>query len=200
MKKLITTLCLTALVTGAFAQGLVKFSNSATTLVTDSVLGSTTPAGAGQYFYGVFTAPEGTTDPFAFTFSGTYATNSVAGRFQGGLNTGIAVTGWAAGDTKSYFVAGWNAGMGHDYKPLWLEELLNNAAGDSGVFGISAIGVGVAGGTDPLGNSLPALVLFGASPSIATGFSLQPIPVPEPTTMALAGLGAAALLIFRRRK
>jgi hypothetical protein len=31
-----------------------------------------------------------------------------------------------------------------------------------------------------------------------TGFALQP--VPEPTTLALGGLGAAALLMFRRRK
>jgi len=43
----------------------------------------------------------------------------------------------------------------------------------------------------------------GADPVIADmsgmqGFSVQP--VPEPSTFALAGLGAAALLIFRRRK
>lgn len=31
-------------------------------------------------------------------------------------------------------------------------------------------------------------------------FSIAVIPIPEPSTMALAGLGAAALLIFRRRK
>jgi hypothetical protein len=49
----------------------------------------------------------------------------------------------------------------------------------------------------------------GASPPItpvaftygATGFNgLVLAPIPEPSTFALAGLGAAALLIFRRRK
>ena len=32
------------------------------------------------------------------------------------------------------------------------------------------------------------------------GFSLTFVPVPEPSMFALAGLGAAALVIFRRRK
>jgi hypothetical protein len=33
-----------------------------------------------------------------------------------------------------------------------------------------------------------------------TGISAQIIPVPEPSTFVLAGLGAAALTIARRRK
>jgi hypothetical protein len=36
------------------------------------------------------------------------------------------------------------------------------------------------------------------SPTALQGFSVQP--VPEPATFALAGIGAAALMIFRRRK
>jgi hypothetical protein len=38
------------------------------------------------------------------------------------------------------------------------------------------------------------------SSSTYQGFVVTAVPVPEPTTFALAGLGSAALLIFRRRK
>ena len=41
--------------------------------------------------------------------------------------------------------------------------------------------------------------MAGTSPGMWTG-SLLLTPVPEPTTIALGGLGAAALLLFRRRK
>lgn len=41
--------------------------------------------------------------------------------------------------------------------------------------------------------------VFGTASATSWG-SLTMIPVPEPTSMALAGLGAASLLIFRRRK
>jgi hypothetical protein len=57
------------------------------------------------------------------------------------------------------------------------------AAGNSGPFNVSAIG-----GTQ---NSAPTL----------TGLqSFNLYFIPEPTTFALAGLGASATLIFRRRK
>jgi hypothetical protein len=43
--------------------------------------------------------------------------------------------------------------------------------------------------------------MFGTTPGTTVqGFMLNTVPVPEPSTFALAGLGAAALLIFRRRK
>jgi hypothetical protein len=42
----------------------------------------------------------------------------------------------------------------------------------------------------------PSATLIGLN-----AFQLSPVvPVPEPTTLALGGLGAAALLLFRRRK
>lgn len=195
MKKLALTLCAVAFATAAFAQGTVKFSNTSTSLVSDS--GTATAGAAGSYYYGLLIAPVGTVNLGTFTFSGVYATNTVAGRFQGGLNTGITVPGWAAGTDRAYFVAGWSAALGHDYNASWLA---GTYAGTPGMFGYSAIGSGTAGGTDALGNPIPVLSLWGPAPALASGFNMTLIPVPEPTTMALAGLGAAALLIFRRRK
>jgi hypothetical protein len=47
-----------------------------------------------------------------------------------------------------------------------------------------------------MGTSFTAAATFGAG--LFSGFAL--VAVPEPSTMVLAGLGAASLLLFRRRK
>ena len=192
MKKLAVMLCLSALTTGAFAQGLVNFFNTAGTLVSTGQPGNTAALAAGNpgnYYFGLLTAPAGTTDPTKFTFSGAYGTNQTfAGRFTGG--GGVAVTGWGAGVTMAFEVAGWSKGLGATFQSSWLTSLPSG-------FGLSPIGSGAAGGSTPTG-TLPNFNLFGGS-GLTSGFNI-PVAVPEPTSMALAGLGAAALLIFRRRK
>lgn len=194
MKKLAAILCLSALATGAFAQGLVSFLNTAGTLA--SANGVATTGAAGTYYFGLFTAPRDSTDPLAFTFSGLYATNqTTAGRFNGGVNR--QVTGWAPGETRSILVRGWSADLGHDWNPIWLTGVFPGATATS-VFGTTVIApAGVAGGFDGTAN-LPSLSIFGGAQGIPSGFNM-PL-VPEPTSLALAGLGAAAMLIFRRRK
>jgi len=192
MKKLAAILCLSALTTGAFAQGLVTFANSATTLISATVNGTSAniSGAAGAYYFGLLIAPAGTVDPTKFTFSGNYGTNfnNVApGRFTGGA--GITVAGWAPGVTMAYEVAGWAGSLGNTFQSSWLTT-------KPGGFGLSGIGSGAAGGGSPV--PAPALPLFGGT-GLTSGFNI-PASVPEPTSMALAGLGAAALLIFRRRK
>lgn len=194
MKKLALIGCLSALAVGASAQGLVKFSNGTTTLVSyPGPLFRTTDPGPG-FYYGLFTAPLGTTDPLAFTFAGIYATNTLAttgGRFQGGPNTGVAVAGWAGGESRSFEVIGWSASLGSTWNNVWLVNP------PTAPFGISAIGQGMAGGTDSLGNPLPALVLFGAAPAITSGFILG---IPEPASTTFAALGLFLLLVRQARK
>jgi hypothetical protein len=191
MKKLAAILCLSAMATGAFAQGVVIFNNSPATLVSSQNPGQTATAisgAAGSFFFGLLTSATGA--PGSFTFANLYATNSgaAAGRFIGGT---VGVTGWAAGTTMSYEVAGWTSALGTTFNPAWL------TTHPGGFFGTSVVGSGVAGGTTAGGQSFPTLPLFGGT-GIGTGFVLTG--VPEPSSMALAGLGAAALLIFRRRK
>lgn len=191
MKKLAAILCLAALATGAYAQGTVTFANNPSTLI--SYGGTVLPSGAGgSYSFALLTATSGTLDPLAFSFGNLIATNqNAAGRMTAGI--AAVAAGWAPGETKSFLAVGWVTSLGATWNPAWLTADL--VTGKQPGFGISAIGIGSAGG-GPTG--LPALVCFGAAPSITTGFNI--VPVPEPTTMALAGLGAAALLIFRRRK
>jgi hypothetical protein len=208
MKKLVTTLCLAALATGAFAQGLVKFQNSTATSITQKLLDGTiiaTPNAPQGFYYALLMAVEGEANPHVFSFAGVLATNTgTAGRLQGGSLLGVQTTGWTPGSTKSFLVVGWSSDQGAAFNQAWM-ALGNVDTGNGlfagtpgGWFGVSKIGTGAAGGTDPItGGSLPALAVFGAAPSLTTGFTL--VPVPEPATMALAGL-AAALLIFRRRK
>jgi hypothetical protein len=191
MKKLAAILCLSALTTGAFAQGLVTFNNGVTSLITSGAAGSMAnlaAGSAGSYYFALLTSPS---SAGPFTFAGVYATNTAgAGKIAGGT---VPVTGWAPGATMSYEVAGWSASLGTTWTPGWL---IGNFA-TAGFFGISAVATGTAGGGSPV--PAPAWNIFGGSG--LTGFNLSPVaPVPEPTSMALAGLGAAALLIFRRRK
>lgn len=199
MKKLAVAICLSALTTGAFAQGLVNFANNASTLISSGSTGNTAVLAAGNpgaFYFGLLIAPAGTTDPTKFTFTGNYGTNQTfAGRFTGG--GGITVNGWAPGATMAYEVAGWSAGLGATFQSSWLTS---SPATATEVFGLSVIGTGQAGGAGPTG-PLPNWNIFGGT-GITSGFNLAPggAPVPEPTSMALAGLGAAALLIFRRRK
>jgi hypothetical protein len=199
MKKLAAILCLSALTTGAFGQGLVTFLNTSTTLSSATVNGTSaaTSGAPGAYFYALLLAPAGTTDPKAFTFpvGGLYATNiAAAGRFNGGAN--LTAAGWAAGTSMSYEIAIWSSSLGHDFVPGWLQGQFGTA---SGVFGLSSIATGISGGAGSPAS--PAYNLFGGATGISTGFNANPTgAVPEPTSMALAGLGAAALLIFRRRK
>lgn len=207
MKKLAVTLCLAALTTGAFGQGLVKFANSATTLV--SADGAVTAASATPtFYYALLSAPLGSTDYHTFVFAGVYATNTTAttgGRLQGGSLLGVTTdNSWAPATSRAFYIAGWSADNGNVFNPQWITSgtvlpALGGFRGTpGGLFGLSAIGAGMAGGTDPVTQqTYPALALF-AGTTIASGFNM--VSVPEPTTMALAGLGAAALVIFRRRK
>jgi len=229
MKKLAVTLCLSAVAVSAFAQGTVNYLNGPTTLIStnSSALssGGTGPTAttAGGFFYALFTAPTTTTSigsisellSGGWTFSGLYAANTAAttgGRFTGG--GGVATSqGWAAGVSQSYVILGWSAGLGAQNTNIlarlngatlsggmWSGGGLTGA--DNGQFiGLSPIGNGAAGGG---ASGFPAFGLFGAPSGqgnpIQTGYSLYVVNVPEPTTFALAGLGAAALVIFRRRK
>jgi hypothetical protein len=198
MKKLAAILCLSALTTGAFAQGTVSFANGVSTLISYSPTGTaqTLPASpVGSYYFGLLI---GSAAAGPFTFSGVIATNTAAGSKLGPPTYTPVVNGWTAQTSMFFEVAGWSASLGTTFKSGWL---VNNAPaapnapvwGGNGFFGLSNVGSGTSGG-----GVTPPLPVFGGTG--VSGFDLSPVGVPEPTSMALAGLGAAALLIFRRRK
>lgn len=186
MKKLLAVFCLCAMTSAGFAQGLINFFNNANTLVSVGVVGPFiwTP---GSYYFALLTSSVGAN---TFTFANVYGTNqAAAGRFTGGAN--VQVAGWAPGTARDFEVFGWSQGLGPTFNPAWL----NNPP--SGLWGISAIGTGQAGGFNGVG-TLPNLNIFGGATGIQTGFTIG-IVVPEPSAASLAVAGVVVFLIFQRR-
>jgi len=137
----------------------------------------------------------------------------VAGRLTGNNADGgaaVQVNGGAytaAGGTADFAIVGWSANIGSDWTAAaagfrgfaangtWTISNPNMPGGSSNVwFGVSIVANDIV--LQPLAASYNSV--FGAA--AIPGMNLSAVPVPEPTMIALAGLGAAALVIFRRRK
>jgi hypothetical protein len=229
MKKLALILTLSGLAATSFGQGFVNFANvsgneNVSTNTTLYINGNATGGGAGPglvtgsggahfgYYYALLAQAYSGSGPTVattigtllstgWTYTGAWGTNALGGgRIAGGANTqttaGMPTTG---NPPNQFIIAGWSSNLGTDWATVsgqLATSGLNGAwtlsSGVGGVFGISSVGTG-------LGAASPPEAIFDA-PGIATGFTLYEVPVPEPSTMALAGLGGLAVLLFRRRK
>jgi len=205
MKKLLSILALAGSVTLGYSQGLVTFSTISGTYAVSTnnsgTIGKTSTA-AGGYYYALLTqtytgAASSTisANPLnGWTFSGAYATNSPV--IAGGVNGGTAaIAGWVPGTTEYVEIVGWSSNLGS----TWAQISAQAASGDwtaSGYYGYSAVGYIASGGAGtPAGPSNPLFTPTG----IPGGFDLVAT-VPEPTTIALIGIGGLGLAMIRRRK
>jgi len=225
MKKLAVTLSLLAVAAGAFAQGSVSMNNTTTTLFrTNSVgaggtAGSAVSSAGGPFIYAVLTAPSTVTTVDASLQALLSSPWSDTG--LQGANTGLAgressasttANNWAIGQTNSFIVVGWSSNEGASWAAV--SGKLTGAQFSGGVWsggglvnggflGATTVSFSQSGGVTTAG-TIPAPALFG------TGASAQGNPIttstdlfvvaPEPTSFALIGFGAAAMMIFRRRK
>jgi len=213
MKKLVGILAISALAVSAFAQGQIAVANTGTELVQQwanpsGTSYSSVAANGGMIQF--FAAADGTAfnplgavgatgfTPAYTTLAGFLAANTgwgayntaaiapIAGRFNAGT---VTVSPLAAGGNIEYVVIGWTGAS------ATLDAAL--ATGSGAYIGESSLYKGIATGnptTTPPGSP----TLMNAS---FTGVILAPTSsIPEPSTFALAGLGAAAMLILRRRK
>lgn len=216
MKKLTTTLVagvsLLGVVAASYGQGEINFANntSQTPITFGNTVGTSYAADSGQRTFGpastfefaLYLGPVGATSYQQMTLVDTvYSPNApTSSGFTAGVDGGVTMTsttpgtggnvgGFTAGQTYSDIVLGWTAKDGASFDAAVASGDVNTLTG------MSAIGQ-VTANTPPNG----AGQVFGTSGGgeIGTGFTLNA--VPEPTTIALSGLGAAALLLFRRRK
>jgi hypothetical protein len=133
--------------------------------------------------------------------------NNTAGRLSA-LNSGNQQVPWANGVTNNIIVVGWSGNLGSSWLTV-SNELANWSTTES-----SFAGQTVFFGESTLGYISPNLSTPGAAivnnaatanglPIYSLNTQLYELPttaVPEPGTMALAGLGGLSMLLFRRKK
>jgi|SRR6185295_9154766 len=196
MKKLLLFVGLLVAGFAAMAQGTVNFSNGAAGVnaVVNDVDGTTKLSGAG-FTAGLYAGPSGTIWSSLTLVAPTanFATGASAGYFFGGSH---AVPGVPEGSAAAYQVRVWSANFA-----TWDLAWAAYQAGDT------TAKIGVSSSAAWNGTGLPSTV--GTTPNLG---GLSPTPnllglqsfklfqaVPEPSTIALGLLGAAALLLRRRK-
>jgi len=183
---------------GAFAQGTISVQNDNTHVLTQSTGTAVGPA-SGVKVELFYQANSGGAAPAAINNTGALG-NWTATQFGVfGLTPANSPT-FGIFDPGIAQLAGITPGNN-----VWLDLVTwnNSAASLSAALATSGELVGFstvwANGTGGAGS--PATTPAGiVGPTQFTGLELQPLSTPEPATIALGGLGAAALLFFRRRK
>jgi len=203
MKKTILTLAVIGAVSSVFAQGTLNFSTRVSGTVIGHVYGTAvgetsqksgntateTPVGT-QTYAGVLLAGSGFSAQLFGGTLGTLEANLVSVSAISTFRTGTTLGGTPS--TQTLNIAAVPPGGSGTFQVRAWDNVggtitswdLATIRGKSDLFTVGPLGDG--------GLALPA--------DMANFRSFNIYAVPEPATFALAGLGAAALLIFRRRK
>lgn len=206
MKKLIITALVGAAVCVSYGQGTINFLNtSSTTISFSNAINHTAgivPVTGLPMYYGVFAIP---TNGFATgadaasalvlassTANVGYNSATLAGRIAsplGASSVPYPLT-YAVGTTVWLQVRAWDQAVGPVTADSWKTARDNNSRYYYGESEIKAFTLAAASG--------PGVVIFGTTAARLPGFSV--VLVPEPSTIALVGVGLAGLLFLRRRK
>lgn len=219
MKKILTTIIgLTAGTMLVHAQGWMQISggSAAVTTNTDSyynqnAAGATTgitTKGAALWDYAVLVSTTQITDGPAdtgWTQVGAFGGSAIVAGGNGLSGGGIIYSGGNQFESSvavgTYYVeiVGWSSNLGSSWTTVSAELTGNSGAGNwtaSGFFGWSASATAdfVTAGSSPGDNT------FGVTGVSNGSLVLYAVSSPEPTTLALAGLGGLSMLFLRRRK
>jgi len=207
MKRLVLTgVALLAFTLGALAQSAVLVDNgNATTLAQGIYMGGSPYAGS--YGIAVYEAPTGTSFAAIDAASGYAAYQALVG------NSSFKLEDTVTGNTSAGYYIGIGSVNLPDVSPAGANIVLGLAIWSTSgtaasamttpgaTFGAIAFPQATAQQTTPPLPPTPDITAGWLSLNGGTGEELvMTTPVPEPGTLALAGLGLAALLIFRRRK
>jgi len=225
MKKLIISAICSTLAVSGFAQGSVDFANGGTSAVvfwTNAVASRATsstilnqgtalgggPAAAANTSTGVIDLGfEWSTSAFTTIAGGTFVTEQQMASGTPGIIAGTAVqtiSGTSQNEVIFIQVFAWDDTYGDTQ--VGLEDALANnlyfgaaSAGNANTtYGLIGAAIQTTAG---LGATTgPGVPIFGTVGGQQFEKTVLLAPVPEPATLALGGLGAAALLLFRRRK
>jgi len=229
MKKiLLTGVLIAASLALASAQGSIKFYNITASFLV-STNGTGTAAGengttsgktdqtSGDYYYAVFY--DATTPTSANLLTGGWTLASITGTNYslaaggiigpgGAAAGGAAIPGTIAGNSYYIDLVGYSASLAGTMTMTQMLDAFYGVGGQNwlaaGYFGIAAYSgntVVLGGAGSPPG---PGSAIFGSTLPITAGWDLNGVSpttiIPEPGTLALAALGGASLLLFRRRK
>ena len=118
----------------------------------------------------------------------------VAGGITGPGGSGGAALNMAAGTTYFVQLVGWSASLGSTWSTVESQLASGTWNPNGGFFGETAV------------STVTPFSVAGTDPTIFPGtwvngsLTMFAVPVPEPTTLALAGLGGISMLFLRRRK
>ena len=195
---------------GALAQGLVEIDNTLANGYLTVNGGGAANGYVGAFGIEVWAAPAGTsTTAVNLTPAAGYAVQAYAALSSGGFTKLATLSGTIPGSN-----AGGIAGLSGDI--VTLPSAIVTPAGSSAVLGLAAwnssaasMSAALNAATSTTRAGVEAFTQSTTAPSVPQGpvvgltgmnNDLVMMTVPEPSSFALAGLGAAALLIFRRRK
>jgi hypothetical protein len=181
MKKLLIALAAVLVSAATYAQGTINFNTRFSTAGVDApvTLGTAAGAGAGPAYAAALYLVNGTTLTLIPSSATTFRDGTANPLFAKYVNPVTAtVDGVASGAGATVRMRAWLASAGS------YDAADPTQRGESANLTIAQLG----GGPLPPGDLPPSTV-----------FSGFVIPVPEPSTLALGALGAAALLLRRRK-
>jgi len=187
---------------------------------TGNAAASNASLGYNGYYYELLTSSTAVAAPTTLAglsawsdtaLSSTNASTATGKTVQVGGTTTSSAANWPGGNTQAAILVGWSANLGSSWSTVLGELNSWQTAGatftDNGTnaayFGVSAFGSAITSTVAPnAGNAVFGVTAGQILNNTANPMQLDelPVAVPEPGTLALAALGGASLLLFRRRK
>jgi hypothetical protein len=164
-------------------------------------------SGSGNGFAGVAASPSTLTQLATWSDSGLGGTQgTVGGRNSVSTANGAQVIQWPQGTTDSVMLVEWSGNLGTTWATalatLQSSSALQALLGQNVFFGESNTGY-----INPSTSTTSGATLFGnasqgtaGTPILSLSTQLYLVPVPEPSTIAMAAFGGLSLLALRRKK